>query len=107
MINNDVVVQLVDSFFNPVLSQQSRLKLNIVSVNSSGFSSSMFVDNSNGSYTVHYLAEDVGSYEMCASFEGKQVSPCPFGVNVYSSKNNEKLYKNSKFSFFWGFKHAK
>ncbi|ONI28226.1 hypothetical protein PRUPE_1G132400 [Prunus persica] len=92
MINNDVVVQLVDSFFNPVLSQQSRLKLNIVSVNSSGFSSSMFVDNSNGSYTVHYLAEDVGSYEMCASFEGKQVSPCPFGVNVYSSEYFPRAY---------------
>ncbi|PQQ00224.1 hypothetical protein Pyn_26568 [Prunus yedoensis var. nudiflora] len=87
MINNDVVVQLVDSFFNPVLSQQSRLKLDIVSVNSSGFSSSVFVDNRNGSYTVHYLAEDVGSYEMCASFEGKQVSPCPVGVNVYSTND--------------------
>lgn len=86
MINNEVVVQLGDSFFNPVLSQQSALKLEIVSVNSSGFSNSLFVDNNDGSYTVHYLAKEVGTYEMCASFDGKRISPCPFVVNVYSSK---------------------
>lgn len=86
MINNEVVVQLGDSFFNPVLSQQSSLKLEIVSVNSSGFSNSLFVDNNDGSYTAHYLAKEVGTYEICASFDGKRISPCPFGVNVYSSE---------------------
>ncbi|XP_061994150.1 protein GAMETE EXPRESSED 2 isoform X2 [Rosa rugosa] len=85
-INNEVVVKLEDSFFNPVLSQQSGLKLELVSVNSSGFSSSLFVDNNDGSYTVHYLAKEVGTYEMCASFDGKRISACPFGVNVYSSE---------------------
>ena len=86
MINNEVLVQLVDSFYNPLLSQQSRLKLEIASVNSSGFSNSMFVDNNDGSYTVQYLAENVGSSEICASFDGKRISPCPFGINVYTSK---------------------
>lgn len=86
MINNEVAVQLGDSFFNPVLSHQSGLKLEIVSVNSSGFSSSLFVDNNDGSYTVHYMAKEVGTYEICASFDGKRISSCPFGVNVYSSK---------------------
>ncbi|XP_004298140.1 PREDICTED: protein GAMETE EXPRESSED 2-like [Fragaria vesca subsp. vesca] len=86
MINNEVVVQLGDSFFNPVLSHQSGLKLEIVSVNSSGFSSSLFVDNNDGSYTVHYMAKDVGTYEICASFDGKRISSCPFGVNVYNSE---------------------
>jgi hypothetical protein len=88
MIKNEIVVQLKDSFQNPVLSQQSRLNLGIASTNNSDFSSWTFVDNNDGSYTVHYLAKDVGTYQMCASFDAKQLSPCPFGVNVYTSKLN-------------------
>lgn len=88
LIKNEIVVQLKDSFQNPVLSQQSRLKLGIASINNSGFSSWTFVDNNDGSYTVDYLAKDVGTYQMCASFDGKQLSPCLFGVNVYTSKLN-------------------
>ncbi|KAB5548395.1 hypothetical protein DKX38_011801 [Salix brachista] len=84
MIENEVAVQLVDSFFNPVLSQQSRLELEIASVNKSGFSSGDFVDNNNGTYSIRYVVKDVGTYEMCVSFDGKRMSPCPFGVNVYS-----------------------
>lgn len=84
LIENEIIVQLMDSCSNPVLSQQSRLKLEIASVNKSGFSNGMFVDNNDGSYTGHYLVKDVGTYEMCVSFEGKHLSPCPFGVNVYS-----------------------
>ncbi|KAJ6991351.1 hypothetical protein NC653_019521 [Populus alba x Populus x berolinensis] len=83
MIENEMAVQLVDSFFNPVLSQQSRLTLEIASVNKSGFSSGMFVDNDNGTYCIRYVVKDVGTYEMCVSFDGKRLSPCPFGVNVY------------------------
>ncbi|KAF9679120.1 hypothetical protein SADUNF_Sadunf07G0107000 [Salix dunnii] len=84
MIENEMAVQLVDSFFNPVLSQQSRLTLEIASVNKSGFSSGNFVDNNNGTYSIRYVIKDVGTYEMCVSFDGKRMSPCPFGVNVYS-----------------------
>ncbi|KAG5242094.1 protein GAMETE EXPRESSED [Salix suchowensis] len=84
MIENEMAVQLVDSFFNPVLSQQSRLELEIASVNKSGFSSGDFVDNNNGTYSIRYVVKDVGTYEMCVSFDGKRLSPCPVGVNVYS-----------------------
>jgi hypothetical protein len=86
MIENEMAVQLVDSFFNPVLSQQSRLTLEIASVNKSGFSSGMFVDNDNGTYCIRYVVKDGGTYEMCVSFDGKRLSPCPFGVNVYGGK---------------------
>lgn len=86
MIMNEVVAQLMDSFSNPVLSQQSRLKLEIASINASGFSSGMFLDNNDGSYTGHYLAEGIGTYQMCASFDSSRLPPCPFGVNVYSGK---------------------
>lgn len=103
LIKNEIIVQLLDSFQNPVFSQQSRLKLEIVSHNNSEFSSWMFVDNNDGSYTVHYLSKDVGTYEMCASFNGISFSPCPFGVNVYSSKTNSLLYhflKQNKSSLY-------
>ncbi|CAK7322575.1 unnamed protein product [Dovyalis caffra] len=83
MIENEIAVQLVDSFSNPVLSQQSRLTLEIASVNKSGFSSGTFVENNNGTYSIRYAVKDVGTYEMCVSFDGKRLSPCPFGVNVY------------------------
>ncbi|PON88358.1 1,4-alpha-glucan-branching enzyme [Trema orientale] len=88
LIKNEVVVQLMDSFHNPVMSQQSRLKLEVASSmkNTSGFSSSMFLDNNDGSYTGHYTAKDTGTYQICASFDGKRFSPCPFEVNVYSSE---------------------
>lgn len=88
LIKNEVVVQLIDSFHNPVMSQQSRLKLEVASSvkNTSGFSSWMFSDNNDGSYTGHYMAKDIGTYQLCASFDAKRFSPCPFEVNVYSSK---------------------
>ncbi|XP_040999914.1 protein GAMETE EXPRESSED 2 isoform X4 [Juglans microcarpa x Juglans regia] len=95
LIKNEIIVQLLDSFQNPVFSQQSRLKLEIVSRNNSEFSSWMFVDNNDGSYTVHYMAKDVGTYEMCASFNGISFSPCPFGVNVYSSEYFPSAYSDT------------
>ncbi|KAF7837800.1 protein GAMETE EXPRESSED 2 [Senna tora] len=47
---NEVVVHLLDSYSNPVLSEQSRLKLEIASINSSGFSTWDIVDNKDGEY---------------------------------------------------------
>ena len=86
-VKNEVIVQLMDSFQNPVLSQQSRLKLEVNSAkNSSGFSSWMFEDNNDGTYTGHYAADDIGTYEIFASFDGKRVTSLSFEVNVYSSK---------------------
>ncbi|XP_050214679.1 protein GAMETE EXPRESSED 2 isoform X2 [Mercurialis annua] len=86
MIENEIEVQLMDAFSNPVLSQQSLLNLEVSSVNRSGFSVGKFVDNKNGSYTCQYLAKDAGTYEMCVSYDGKRFTPCPFGVNVYSDE---------------------
>lgn len=54
--------------------------------NTSSFSNLLFVDNNDGSYMGHYVAEDIGTYQICASFDDKRLSPCPFEVNVYSSK---------------------
>ncbi|KAL5849425.1 hypothetical protein ACOSQ3_007486 [Xanthoceras sorbifolium] len=92
LIKHEIVVQLLDSFSNPVLSQQSMLKLEIASLNRSSFSSWMFVDNNDGSYSGHYLAMEVGTYEICVSFDSTHFSPCPFVVNVYSSKYFPKAY---------------
>ncbi|XP_044498159.1 protein GAMETE EXPRESSED 2-like isoform X2 [Mangifera indica] len=90
LITHEVVVQLLDSISNPVLSQQSRLKLEITSINNSGFSSWMFVDNNDGSYSVRYLAMEVGTYKMCVSLDGRCFSP--FQVHVYSSQYFPKAY---------------
>lgn len=83
---NEIVVNLLDSYSNPVLSKQSRLKLEISSINSSGFSTWDFLDHKDGSYSCYYMAKDVGTYEICVSFDGNRFSQCPFSVNVYSSK---------------------
>ncbi|KAG7537207.1 Immunoglobulin E-set [Arabidopsis suecica] len=84
-IKNDVVVLLLDGFYNPVPSQPSRLKLEITSANTSSFTTWEFVDNNDGTYTGSYLAMEVGTYRMCLSFDNKHIQPCPFDVNVYSN----------------------
>ncbi|KAK9726330.1 hypothetical protein RND81_05G206500 [Saponaria officinalis] len=84
LTKNEVIVQLVDSFSNPVLSQQSKLKLKIV--NHTEFITWMFADNNDGFYTGQYQVNDVGAFELCASFDGNNFLPCPFGVYVYSSE---------------------
>ena len=85
LAKSEVVIQLLDSYSNPVLSEQSKLTLEVASVNRSGFSTMMFVDNKDGTYTGSFLAKDVGTYEICASFDGQHFTPCPVGVNVYTS----------------------
>jgi len=86
-IKNEIVVLLLDGFYNPVPSQPSRLKFEITSANTSSFTTWEFVDNNDGTYTGSYLAMEVGTYRMCISFDNKHIQPCPFDVNVYSSKS--------------------
>ncbi|KAL0414762.1 UNVERIFIED_CONTAM: protein GAMETE EXPRESSED 2 [Sesamum radiatum] len=86
LIKNEIVVQIVDSYYNPVLLQQSKLKLEIASLNKSASSTWMFSDDNYGTYSGSYLAKDVGTYEICASYNGERFIPCPFGVNVYNSE---------------------
>jgi hypothetical protein len=86
MSKNEIVVQLLDSYLNQVLSQQSRLKLEITSANSSGFSTWDSMNNKDGSYSCSYMVKDVGTYEIYASFDGNHLLPCPLSINVYSSK---------------------
>ncbi|KAJ4955934.1 hypothetical protein NE237_012717 [Protea cynaroides] len=95
LVRNEIVVNLMDSFSNPILSQQSKLSLEIGSVNNSGFSNWNFSDHRNGSYIGYFLAKDVGTYEMCISFERKRLSPCPFGVNVYSGEYFPNAYNDT------------
>ncbi|KAK5840705.1 hypothetical protein PVK06_009608 [Gossypium arboreum] len=92
LVRNEIVVRLLDSFSNLVMSENSKLSLVLTSVNKPGFSNWMFVDNNDGSYIGHYLAMEVGTYEMCVLFEGKHFSPCPFTVNVYGSEYFPKAY---------------
>ncbi|KAL9256842.1 GAMETE EXPRESSED 2-like protein [Drosera capensis] len=84
-MKNEIVVQLMDSFHNPVTSQQGKLELKIGSMNNSGFVSWTFLDNNDGSYVGEYLLKDVDTYEICASFDGYCFLPCIFGVNAYSN----------------------
>ncbi|CAI8590125.1 unnamed protein product [Vicia faba] len=86
LLKNEIVVQVLDSYLNPVLSQESRLKLEITSTNRSGFSTWDTIDNEDGSYTCSYMVKDVGTYEICASFDGMHFLPCPLSINVYSNE---------------------
>ncbi|KAJ4826072.1 hypothetical protein Tsubulata_041704 [Turnera subulata] len=57
------------------------LQLEIVSLNKSGFSTGSFADNIDGTYRGPYLVKEVGTYEMCVSFDKRRLSPCPFAIN--------------------------
>lgn len=85
-VKNEVVVQLVDSYQNPVLAEQTKLNFQVFSVNSSNFMKWEFLDKGNGSYTGHYMAKDLGAYKICIFFEDRHLSPCPFEVHAYESK---------------------
>ncbi|XP_056168566.1 protein GAMETE EXPRESSED 2 isoform X2 [Syzygium oleosum] len=95
LINNEVVVRLMDTFYNPIVSQHARLKLEIISTNSSGSSSWDFTDNNDGSYTVYYVAPDVGTYEMSAALDGNRFASSPLRINVYGSEYFPKAYEDA------------
>ena len=84
-VENEVVVRLVDSFMNPVVSFKSKLKFQLISASitsTTSFVAKEFVDNGDGSYTARYMARGLGSYGICVLYEDKQLTPCPFDVTV-------------------------
>ncbi|WOL12428.1 protein GAMETE EXPRESSED 2 isoform X1 [Canna indica] len=96
-IKNEVLVQLLDSYRNPISSQQSKLSFQVLSVNNSSLIKWPFQDNENGSYTGQYMAKDVGAYNICILFEDRHLSPCPLEVHVYereyfSEVNNDSIF---------------
>ncbi|CAH1446958.1 unnamed protein product [Lactuca virosa] len=54
------------------------------SINKPFFMVVLFVDNRDGTYTGFYMAMNVGTYKICASFDGMSISPCPFEVATYN-----------------------
>ncbi|XP_076947328.1 protein GAMETE EXPRESSED 2-like [Bidens hawaiensis] len=85
VIVNDVLLRLVDSFDNPILSQERKLKLVIASKDGSFFPC-RFYDNYDGTYSGCYQAYSPGYYELCISYAGKRLLPWPFGIHVLDSK---------------------
>ena len=66
----------------------SKLTLEPNSINKPFFMVVLFVDNRDGTYTGFYMAMNVGTYKIYASFDGMSISPCPFEVATYNSKFN-------------------
>ncbi|RLN34564.1 hypothetical protein C2845_PM03G35060 [Panicum miliaceum] len=97
-VENEVDVRLVDSFMNPVLSLESKVRFQLTSTDIFG---KEFVDNRDGSYTARYVINQLGSYGICVRFEDKDIAPCPFQVEVFQripnfsaclSSNSDELY---------------
>ncbi|MCL7043189.1 hypothetical protein MKW94_012348 [Papaver nudicaule] len=95
LVENQISVELVDSLTNFVAFQQTKLSFEYRVVNSTGLLIWTFEDKLNGSYVGHYMAKDIGSYEICVAFEDKHLSPCPFWVFVYSSEYFPKAYTDA------------
>ncbi|XXG51751.1 hypothetical protein AAC387_Pa03g0252 [Persea americana] len=93
VVQNEIVVHLMDSFSNPVVSQQSQLRFQ--PVNNQSFLRWTFVDNNNGSYVGQYQARDLGRYNVCVTFEDKHLSPCPFEIDVYEREYFPKAYDDN------------
>uniref|UniRef100_A0ACD5Y567 Uncharacterized protein n=1 Tax=Avena sativa TaxID=4498 RepID=A0ACD5Y567_AVESA len=87
-VRNEVTVHIRDSFMNPVVSLEPKLKLQLTSanitalMNMSSFAAEEFVDNKDGSYTAHYVARYIGSYGLCTQIDNTRLPPCPFEVHV-------------------------
>nr|GFA70692.1 hypothetical protein [Tanacetum cinerariifolium] len=84
-IENYVIVQLMDSYSNPVLSQQENLAVEIDAVNGSHSYPGGFIENHNGTYTGGYVLVDPGIYEISVSFNGTRFSPFPSEDIAYDS----------------------
>ncbi|KAJ1289745.1 hypothetical protein BS78_02G187800 [Paspalum vaginatum] len=84
-VENEVVVRLVDSFMNPVVSLESDLRFHEPGENATCFVAKEFVDNRDGSYIAHYVAPEYGQHSICVLFEDKQLAPCPFEVQVFEA----------------------
>ncbi|KAG6516122.1 hypothetical protein ZIOFF_026570 [Zingiber officinale] len=96
-IKNEVLVRLVDSYRNPISSEQTKLRLLLLTENNSSFMRWEFHDNRDGSYTGYYMAKDLGAYNMCILFDNRHLSPCPFEVHAYereyfSEANNDSIF---------------
>jgi hypothetical protein len=91
-VRNEVTIRLRDSFLNPVVSLEPKLRLQLTSanittlVNTSSFAAEEFVNNKDGSYTAHYVARYLGSYRLCTQLDSMQLPPCPFEVHVLRGK---------------------
>ncbi|XP_020090194.1 protein GAMETE EXPRESSED 2 isoform X3 [Ananas comosus] len=92
LMKNEVVVQLSDSFLNPVFSQKSKLSLG---ANNSSFMTWAFIDNEDGTYTGYYMARDTGAFNICILFQDEHLPPCPFEVHVYESKYFSEAHNDS------------
>uniref|UniRef100_A0ACD5YG55 Uncharacterized protein n=1 Tax=Avena sativa TaxID=4498 RepID=A0ACD5YG55_AVESA len=88
LVTNEVTVRLRDSFMNPVLALEAKLKIQLMSatlkamVHTSSFVAEEFVNNKDGSYTAHYVAMYVGSYRLCTLIGNRQLPPFPIEVQV-------------------------
>ncbi|KAF2916259.1 protein GAMETE EXPRESSED 2 [Oryza sativa Japonica Group] len=92
-VHNEVVVQLVDPFMNPMIHLASKLRIQLTSadsttpMNAPSFTAGEFVDNKDGSYTTYYVAKNTGLYRICIQFEDAQLKPCPFEVHVVQDED--------------------
>ncbi|KAK9161608.1 hypothetical protein Syun_007949 [Stephania yunnanensis] len=95
LVKNEIVVQLVDSFSNPIAFQETKLRLEFRSANASDFLFWKVLGNNDGSYGIYYRAKEIGAYDACVSFEGKNLSPCPFHISVYNSDYFPKAFNDT------------
>lgn len=82
----EVLVLLVDSYWNPVPSQGANLNLLLQGSNTSRLLKTAFVENKDGLYIGYYLPTTPGTYNICISFEEKILSPYPIKFLVHESK---------------------
>ncbi|KAJ6808757.1 protein GAMETE EXPRESSED 2-like [Iris pallida] len=95
LMRSVILVQLVDAFSNPVPLQETKLSLEIKVANTSNFMRWNFADNGDGSYVGYYLSRDLGTYNICVTYEDKHLSPCPLEVQVYERNYFPDAYNDS------------
>ncbi|XP_020585534.1 protein GAMETE EXPRESSED 2-like isoform X5 [Phalaenopsis equestris] len=82
----EILVELVDSFWNYVPSQEANLKLQLQGPNNTSLLKTTFIESKDGLYIGYYLPTSPGSFNICVSFEDKILSPCPVKFHVHESK---------------------
>ncbi|KAL5701321.1 hypothetical protein ACHQM5_026668 [Ranunculus cassubicifolius] len=94
LVENEILLQLIDAFSNPILFHENILSIEF-HTNSSGVLNWTFVAANDGLYIGHYLINDIGAYEICVLCDGKHMPPCPFWVYVYGGEYFPKAYNDT------------
>ncbi|MCA1800354.1 MAG: hypothetical protein LC650_03585, partial [Actinobacteria bacterium] len=81
----DITITVRDSFDNPVTGIEGDLSVSVTSGPNSGVTFTSITDNLDGTYSISYTPETIGTDEITIELSGTQISGSPYPSDVTTS----------------------